>query len=86
MFVIEDEAHDERIGEFPSQTAALSELRRLAGIAWDEEPNRAPCTSWQTCGRRYELVEFDTSTTPWRELQRRVALSVSAKASDWLLD
>jgi hypothetical protein len=84
MFAIEDEAHDERIGEYSTVEDAVTELRRLADIPWDQEPNVAPCTHWPTCGRRYEVVEYDTSA-PWRVLQRVPALNVSAKATEWLL-
>ena len=42
MFLIEDELHAEQIGEFASRNEAIVELRRLARIAWDREPNQAP--------------------------------------------
>ncbi len=64
MFVIEDEAHAEWFGEFPTLEAATAELRRLKELPWDEAPNVAPCTSWRTCGRTYEVVEYDTSSEP----------------------
>src|SRR6185436_11639562 len=67
MWMIEDEAHAEPQGEFESLDSALAELRRRAGMPWDAAPNVAPCTSWRTCGRRYEVVEFDTAESPWRE-------------------
>jgi hypothetical protein len=57
MFVIWDEAHDERHGRFQTREEAVVELQRRAAIPWNEEPNRAPCTTWRNCGRRYELVE-----------------------------
>ena len=86
MWVIEDELHSERIGEFPNHEAAVSELRRLVGVPWDEAPNQAPCTSWQTCGRHYELVEYDVSSTRDRDERQRIpALIVSKKAVSWLL-
>jgi hypothetical protein len=65
MFVIEDEIHAEQLGKFSSFEAAVSELRRFAAIAWDHHPNLAPCTSWQTCGREYGIIEYDTLSTPW---------------------
>jgi hypothetical protein len=86
MWVIEDELHAELIGEFPSQEDALVELRRLAEVPWDQSPNQAPCTSWQTCGRNYELVEYDVSSAgTWSEHQRIPALNVRQEAVSWLL-
>jgi hypothetical protein len=85
MFVIEDEAHAEQLGEFPTVEAATTELRRLSELAWDQAPNVAPCTSWRTCGRRYELVQYDTTDRPWQEKTRVPALNVSAQGIDWLL-
>ena len=59
LFVIEDEAHAEPHGEFDALESAVAELRRRAEIAWDRAPNLAPCVEWKTCGRRYEIVEYD---------------------------
>jgi hypothetical protein len=84
MFVIEDEWHAEWIGEYASLEEAHAELRRLANLPWDEAPNRCPCMSWRTCGRRYHVVEFDTSGEPWRSLNDQALLEVSSKATVWL--
>jgi hypothetical protein len=84
MFIIEDEFHAESQGEFPTYDAAIAELRRRSTLPWDEEPNVAPCMSWKTCGRRYEVIEYDVSTTPWREVQRLAILEVGASGSIWL--
>lgn len=70
MFAIEDEMHDERCGEFSTRERAMAELRRLALLPWDQEPSQCPCIDWRTCGRRYELVEYDTSALPGREIGR----------------
>ena len=59
VFAIEDELHSERVGEHPTLDEAVRELKRLARIPWDAEPNRAPCQNWRNCGRRYEVVEYD---------------------------
>jgi hypothetical protein len=84
MFIIEDELHaEQQEGEFATFDDALSELRRRAKIPWDAAPNQAPCTSWRTCGRRYEVIECDTSQSPWRELQRVVVLEISAEGVHW---
>ena len=84
MFVIEDEWHAEWIGEYASREEALAELGRLAELPWDEAPNRCPCMGWRTCGRRYHLIEFDTSADPWRRLSYEALLDVSAEKTAWL--
>ena len=85
MFIIEVEIHAEPIGErFQSKDEAMAELERLAMVPWDEEPNCAPCTGWETCGRRYELIEYDDASHPWREISRKEILSVSASGVQWL--
>lgn len=83
QFVIEDEAHGEPQGPPTSFQEALAELRRRSTLPWDEPPNQAPCKSWKTCGRRYELVEYDTSTTPWSELSRKLYLELNANSVRW---
>jgi hypothetical protein len=67
-FVIQDELHAEVHGDFGTLDEALAELRRRAAIAWDAEPNLAPCTNWATCGRHYEILEYPDagSMTPVR--------------------
>ena len=85
MFKIEDERHAEpQAGEFSSLAAVACELRRLAQLPWDQAPNVAPCTNWTTCGRTYEVVEYDNSTRPWEELKRVPALEVDAQGARWL--
>ena len=85
MFKIEDERHAEpQPGEFLSLAAAAVELRRLSTLPWDQAPNVAPCTNWRTCGRTYEVVEYDVSGLPWEELKRVTALEVSAEGAKWL--
>lgn len=83
MFVIEDERHAESLGQFTSLDQALAELRQLASIPWDEHPNLAPCTNWHNCGRTYEVVEYDESQSPWKELRRISALEISAAGVQW---
>jgi len=85
-FVIEDESHAEQIGEHQSLGNAWDALHHLAKIPWDCEPNVAPCKSWQTCGRNYEIIEYETSTQPWQELRRVAGFSVSAKGLVWGLE
>lgn len=84
MFVVEDEWHAEHIGEFASRAEANAEVRRLAGLPWDQVPNLCPCMSWSTCGRRYHVAEYDVSSTPWRMVSDEALLDVSAKGIVWL--
>jgi hypothetical protein len=85
MFVIEDERHDElQDGEFASLAEVMVELRRRATIPWNEAPNVAPCTSWQSCGRTYEVVEYDTTASLWKQIQRHAMLEVTAEGVKWL--
>jgi hypothetical protein len=85
MFRIEDERHAEpQEGDFGTWEEALAELRRRAAMPWDKAPNVAPCTNWKNCGRTYEIIEYDTASTPWKELQRIAALEVTADGARWL--
>lgn len=84
LFVIEDEAHAEVQGEYASLEEAVTELERRASLPWDQPPNQCPCTSWRTCGRRYEVIEYDDSSRPWRQMRRTPYLEVSAEGANWL--
>ena len=83
MFIIEDERHAEQLGRFGSREDALIELKLLASLPWDKDPNVAPCSEWRTCGRSYEIVEYDVSVSPWRELRRAAMLEISAEGVRW---
>jgi hypothetical protein len=84
MFVIEDERHAElQPGKFHTRLDAIAELERRAKIPWNEHPNLAPCTNWAKCGRSYELVEYDDSESPWKELSRSLTLDISAADVRW---
>ena len=84
MFLIEDELHaEQQDGEFATLEAAIAELRRRAAIPWNEPPNVAPCQSWQTCGRNYEVIEYDASAK--QEVRRIPGLHLSSKGVEWLL-
>jgi hypothetical protein len=83
QFVIDDELHAEEHSTHETLDEAIAELKRLALIPWDKEPNVAPCTNWRKCGRHYEIIEYDTSSEPWRELRRMLALKISAEGIIW---
>jgi hypothetical protein len=85
LFRIEDELHAEPMaGDFASFEEALSEVRRLASVPWGEHPNVAPCQSSATCGRHYEIVEYDTSTQPyWTEQQRTSIVEIMKDGAKW---
>jgi hypothetical protein len=80
-FRIVDEIHDEPAeGEFATFATALAEVRRLVSIPWGEEPNVAPCQSWRTCGRHYEIVEFDEG---WVERNRTSIVEITHNEVKW---
>jgi len=83
MFTIEDYRHGEAGQEFATREEAIAELRRPAAMAWDEPPNRAPCSRWRNCGRSYVIVEYDQSRTPWRQLSAIPMLDVSSEGAIW---
>ncbi len=85
IFVIEDEAHAEWQGEYATFEDVVSELKKRMNIPWDQKPNICPCISWQTCGRNYEIVEYDTEGELWKEIKRTAALEISLKGTNWLL-
>ena len=84
-FVVEDQFHAEWVSQFDDEDAAFKEIQRLFVLPWNEPPNLCPCGSWETCGREYELVTYETAATPWRLISRRPVLNVSAKSSELLM-
>ena len=86
LFVIEDQAHAEQCSEHATLDEAVAKLGQLARISWNEKPNVVPCTSWRTCGRRYEIVQYETSSHPWKELGRTPALEINGKGVFWQKD
>jgi len=82
-FEIYDELHGETQSDHGSFEEALAELERLARIPWNEEPHRAPCMSWKTCGRSYELIEYDPSTSPATTVRHVLAVEISATGVEW---
>jgi hypothetical protein len=83
MFNIEDELHDERMeGEFATFDGAVTELKRLAQLPWDQPPNLAPCTSWKTCGRKYVVVECE-ALPQRKEISRTCMLELDRDGPRW---
>lgn len=84
MFKLEDDRHAEpQVGEFATFDDAVAELRRRAQLPWDQQPNVAPCANWRNCGRSYEVIEYDESVRPWKELSRTLVLEVDAQGARW---
>jgi hypothetical protein len=86
VFVIEDEMHAEQSGEYSSYESALAELKERAELPWDQSPNQCPCTSWRSCKRNYEIVEYDVSEQLWRRIKTNSILQVSADGAVWADD
>src|SRR5690349_22207052 len=86
MIAILDAIHSERQGEFERLEDAFAELQRRASIPWNERPNTAPCSSWRTCGREYEIIEYDTSEIPWKPMRHARALKISSAGAEWTND
>lgn len=84
MIAIEDNLHGELWAKFQTFDEAIAELQHRASIPWDQPPNKAPCKSWRTCGREYEVNEYDDSHEPWKLLRRIIALKISAKGVEWV--
>ena len=82
-FVIEDAIHLDWHESFASLDAALERVRRLARTPWSKPPNRAPCIGWETCGREWEILDYDVSETPWQLRARIPALAISRDGATW---
>lgn len=81
-YYIEDELHAEPHSEHGSFAEAVVELQQVAKIPWDKIPNKAPCQGWRTCGRKYEVVEYDPAM-PDEEVSRVSVLEISAEGIVW---
>jgi len=86
MFIIEDEVHAEPQKEhYNSYDEAFNYLKRLSTISWNEAPNKCPCTNWEDCSRQYVIIEYDDSSTPWKEINRtQMILEISSKGVEWV--
>jgi hypothetical protein len=83
VVVIEDQRHADLQGTYGTVVEAFAELVRRAAIPWDEPPNRCPCTSWRTCSREYEILEYDDAVKPWKVLRRLGSLMISSAGVVW---
>jgi len=54
--------------------------------SWNQPPNLAPCASWESCGRNYEVVEFDTSGGSRSVLGVTPVVSIDRDGVRWALD
>jgi len=81
MFFIIDDDHQDMLGEYTSLDFGLAELYRLAGIPYDEDPNRAPCTSWAGCGRAWTL--YDDRVGRGVDLRVVATLTTSQSGHEW---
>lgn len=86
MFTIEDDRHAEIEFGYETFELALAEIRRRVAIPWDEPPNRAPCTSWRTCGRSYGIAQYDDTTTPCTWHRTKPVVKIDAAGVRWELD
>lgn len=75
IFAVEDELHAEWMGQFSSKKDALAFLDRLRAEP-DCTENRAPCTSWRSCGRKYWLLEYEDNLPVWRMIASEPAFEV----------
>lgn len=67
MFIIEDEQHAEpQEGKYDTIESAIAEFKRRSEIPWDSSPNRCPCMGWEKCQRKYEIIEYNDSSIPWK--------------------
>ena len=74
---------DPRRDQFESFAEALIEILRRADLPWDQYPNRAPCRGWATCGREYEIREYETGVDPWKLIRAVPVVYVSAAGVAW---
>ncbi len=81
LFVIEDQAHAAIQSVHYSFQEALRELRRIARLPY-VPPNVAPCGN-PDCSLDYEIIEYDSSSTPWVEVRRYGGVEVSVSGAKW---
>lgn len=82
-FSVEDEVHAEWQGDFSTFEGAMEELVHRAKLAWNQAPNRCPCTGWKTCERVYTITEFDVSDSQLKVINECEVLTISSKGVVW---
>ena len=84
-YFIYDDVHCDMHGRFVTFEEALTELKTRANIPWNEEPNRAPCTSWRTCSRDYSIakMDYDYHTKMWKQVERTSIVDISSSGVVW---
>jgi len=86
-FELGDDLDDETQGHFGSRNEAIAEAARLAALPWNQPRNLAPCASWESCGRNYEVVEFDTAgEVAWFFLGVTPVVGIGRDGVRWALD
>jgi hypothetical protein len=83
IYQIEDTNHAEIIGTFDTFENALTELTNIYNIPWNTSPNICPCLNFETCGRDYEIYEYDNSTMPWKYLNSIFICSIYKDKYKW---
>jgi hypothetical protein len=82
-FGIFEDIHCESLGDYVDLEEALAEIERLRERRGMRLPIKAPCKNWKTCGRRYEVFEYDPSKPPPNLVCPVLTLKISAKGVKW---
>ncbi|HEX8463896.1 MAG TPA: hypothetical protein VF627_04695 [Abditibacterium sp.] len=83
MFVINDESHAEWMGEHDTFESALAQIQDWTALVWSQAPNVAPCQSWRTCGRSYEIQQWDNTVKPWTLIESTPIVEIDARGVRW---
>ena len=83
MFTIEDTRHSHLWLNYSTFELALAEIQRRVSMPWDAEPNKAPCTSWRTCGCSYVVNKWDITITPFKRLKTTSIVEIDSEAVRW---
>jgi len=69
IWILEDDAHAEPIGEYSSFDRAEMEMKKRLNLPKSHELNRGPCSN-PNCPRTYLIIEYDNSCVPWKHIQK----------------
>ena len=81
IYVIEDEAHAEWCGEFPTFESALNELKVRANIPWDSKPNQCPVRIGRVAAEIMKLLSLMTQTNHGKSYQELLCYKYRLKVS-----